>query len=214
MAEDWMGKPPAFVDPEEARKAAEILKRPAGVPRDPQELKDVPTMKAESLDSPPPRLDPEWTWFFPGLLYMIVGLEKSVFQLYSQWKGQDTPVKTYQAGEHIAKFNHPQVDVNPWLSIVQGIPVADGKPFREFVESFLFRRAQPVVAEYVVQAKKVRVADPFASGTSRVGTDMYFLLPKSMLASKEVVVIRGAGLTLDTPILNIKPMREETQDEK
>lgn len=209
MNNDWMQHPPGYVNPEEARKAVEILKRPKGVPRDPQDVKDIPSTKAETIDTTPSRLDPEWAWFFPGLLYMVVGLDKSIFHLYSQWRKQEVAVKTYQSQELVAQFGDPRVDANPWLSLIQGVPVSEAQDLRGFIESFVFRRDKPQPAEYMVSCRKTRVADPFVASSPRKGVDITFLLPTSVLSGKQVIIAKEAGLTLETPVLSITQIISE-----
>lgn len=199
----WMNKPPEFIDPEKSIAAHKVLKREKGVPRDFQNVADVASNKVEKVMPSPARLDPEWGWCFPGLLYLIVGLDKSLFHLYSQWSNVDVPVRTHQSPSHVAVFNNQVVDSNPWMSILQGVPISELQNIRDFIESFSFRRKEPMEIEYGVETKKVRIADPFATTSPKVGVDVVFFLPVAISHQRKVIVQKEAGLTLQTPILTI-----------
>jgi len=196
--------PPKFDNPEEALRATKLLKRAGGVPRDHQDVADVPTTASEALLPAPSQLDPEWAWFFPALLYTAVGLDKSIFQLLAHAAEKTIPVRTYQAAEHIAKFEHAVADANPWMSVVQGIPKEFEQAAREFMESFVFSRKIHPVMDMSVKASLTRIADPFKWGTSRTGVDVYFLLPYAVGGGKQIVIRSASGLALTTPLLAVR----------
>ena len=207
-SESWMNNPPAFENPEEALEATRVLKRPGGVPRDPQEVSEVPSTASEQLLPSPNNLDRDWLWVAPGLLYTIVGLDKSIFQLFSHALNTGIPVRTYQSQEHVFKFGNPIVDANPWFSIVQGIPLDKEAEFVGFVESFLFRRQTAKgVLEFTVACRRSRIADPFRQSIPKEGVDVILLLPQ-VVGGNEVIIRNPAGLLLETPVLSIQKRTE------
>lgn len=203
MSEDlsWTEKPPRILNPEEAEEAGRILSRKPGEPRGHEKLADLKQAHREELSPSPSGLDPDLSWFFPGLAYCLMGMDRSLFELFSHGMGKPVPVTTYRADSPLVDFQSVDVSGNPWFYTLQGIPQDQGPGFSDYIQTFQFNdRANYVSWELTVA--EIRLADPFRSESTRTGVDCSVLLP-ACSNGRRVVLSQLPGLALNRPCLAI-----------
>ncbi len=199
----WMEKPPAFLDPQQAKAATELLRRPSNVPRGHTDAGQVKAAHREDLNPAPTSLAPEYTWIFPGLAYCMIGLDRSLFDLYAAAMGTAIPVRTHRADKTLFDFRGADVSGNPWFATIQGIPHSVAPDFLGFVSTFEFRNTSgPQATSWFVEPARTRIADPFVS--KPLGVDVTILLPGCLTTRRAVVILDPAGLHLAKPVLGIK----------
>jgi len=187
-----MTRPPELVNPAEAAAASKILARPSNTPSGHTKVDDLRCASDEEFLPTPTGLDPDYTWVFPGLLYVMVGLDRSIFELYGVDLNKTIEVKTYRAESPVANFNGANVTANQWFYVLQGIPVELGQDFLRYMHSYVFRDMQKS-REWTVESRATRIRDPFASDT--VGHFVHFLLPRCS-TGRYVTVAQAPGLHL------------------
>lgn len=205
MSDDlsWMQKPPAFIDPVQAKASTELLRRPSNVPRGHVDATETRAAHREDLTPAPSALSPDFVWFFPGLAYCMIGLDRSLFDLYTAAVNRTIQVRTHRADKPIFQFRGADVTANPWFATVQGVPPDVADDFIGFVSSFEFRNPRgPQPTSWFVEPVKTRIADPFVA--TPTGADITILLPGCLTTRRAVVIAEPAGLRLGTPVLSIK----------
>lgn len=193
-----MDPKPVIYNPEEAEKAMKILERPPGVPYGHKDVSEV--RKRESLSPSPTRLPQDKAWFLPGLLYVIVGLDKSIFELYHFESGVDLQPVTYRADNTLFTFDgvDPGSIKNPWFGTIQGIDMEYASDFVTFVSTALFKTKTDAWSINSVQS---RLRDPFAAEAT--GVDCWFLMPVGHRTGRTFRFKTEAGLLLQTPTLEV-----------
>ena len=198
----WTGKPPRITNPEEAAAAERILRERPGEPKGHEKLDELRPAHSEELSPAPSRLDPELRWFFPALAYSMMGMDRSLFELFS-WAAQAAVrVSSHRADQPIADFAGADVSANPWFYTVQGIGREQADEFISYVETYRFDDPNRRL-NWQLSFQELRVADPFVAD-SRVGTYLTFLLPECLTSGRRTSVVRPAGLLLDRPLLGIR----------
>jgi hypothetical protein len=202
-----MERPPAILNPVEAAKAEAILARPSNVPRGHEKLDDLKPIHREEVAPSPAQLTADRAWFFPGLAYCMMGMDRSLFELFSHGLGQAVAVTTHRTSDPVVLFDGVDVRTNPWFHTIQGIDPALLSPFCEYIETFRFTDPRKQV-DWILSARTLRIADPFVSSTAKVGVNVVTLLPTCLSTRREVVVRQQAGLTLQPVVLGIRRQRD------
>lgn len=205
---DWQQKPPTIENPEEAAKAQEILSREPGVPRGHADLSEVKPAHTEEIESPPHRLDDEVAWCFPACAYCMVGLDRSLFELYSWHKQAAVPVTSYRTDKPIAQLEGVDISRNPWFHTIQGIDMADANLFREYIESYEFRDHKSNLS-WRLHFRPVRIADPFFDSDVKISVAVYLLLPECITTKRRVVITREPGLALQELRLGVRQLPKD-----
>lgn len=193
----WTNKPPSLDDPDEAQVARDILDRETGVPRGHTDLKELKSIQREEKDATPNRLDSDKVFFIPCLAYCMMGLDRSVFDLYSWASDSTLDVVTYQAPRPLFNFDGVDVSENPWFYMIQGIDHDLATPFSDYIESYEFR-SQAHGISWALDATLTRIADPFVKGEEREGVNVIILLPRC--SDGRYVGLTPGGLHLKTPV--------------
>lgn len=198
MSEDlsWTQRPPSLDDPEEAVAARKILEREPGVARGHAGLGMLRQVDKEEYAADPNRLDSDKAWFVPCLAYCMVGLDRSLFELYSWAVDTTFSVITYKTGSPLFTFDGVDVRENPWFHTIQGIDRELRAPFVDYVESYEFRRKE-IGLSWNLKAFTTRIADPFVRSDVREGASVTFLLPEC--SDGRFVDLTPGGLNLLTP---------------
>jgi hypothetical protein len=144
-------------------------------------------------------LDDNYTWYWPALLYMAIGLDRSIFAMFQDGLKKSFTVKTHQSSEPIVGFAGADKATNPWSGIVQGIPTEHASNFDGYVASYKFVRPGKI---WRVNPTPTRVADPLVK-LRRVGAWCTLLLPELPELGRKVVVTEQAGLMLRRPMVAI-----------
>lgn len=199
----WMQNKAAVEDPEEVLRAHAILKRPANVPTGHDTTDDLkPVVKEEYLPVPS-ELDSQLSWFFPGLVYYMIGVDKSLFDLFVKATDRDVGVRSHLFDRQLLEIEGVRKLDNNWIHTLQGIDPGLYHSFTEFVISHQFR--DPIRnLEWVVEAKELRIADPCTSTMERKGVSVTFFLPECVTSGRKVVVRQPPGLLLDALILGVE----------
>jgi hypothetical protein len=190
-----------FVDPAEAAAANEVLARPKNEAVGNISLKDLKPVFKEHQQPSPDRLDPDYCWFFPALAYCMMGMDKSLFELYFWALDKSLEVRSYKADKLLATFSGADVTNNPWFYIIQGIPKDTADDFKNYIETYEFRR--PVDSKWCLRGQYVRYPDPFYTGTPKVGVDLCVLLPVCLTTKRKVIILTAPGLALENLELGI-----------
>jgi len=203
MSEDlsWTENPPAIENPDEARQAQEILSRESGVPRGHETAEDLRPAHVENLEPPPKQLSKEQAWFFPALAYCMLGMDRSLFELYAKHLDEEIPVTTYRSEKPISLFDGADITTNPWFYTVQGIPPETAVGFAEFIQTFQFNDPLRKL-EWALHIHDTRIADPFLK--ERTGVSVTLLLPECLTSRRVAVVTRESGLRLDPLHLGLR----------
>lgn len=191
-----MSEPPKY-SRVEVDTLRSVTSRPVGQPHG-KTVNSVPSQYYEEV-APCSQLDPEFAWFFPGLLYAVVGLDRSIFAMFSEAKGQPVTVRTHRSNDSIIRFGEAAYSGNPWCYTLQGIPKELASAFGGYVESFSFRKGNN---EWGINCQLTRIADPFKP-LVRSGVSCSFLLPILSTLGRKVVILKEAGLLLDQPVLGV-----------
>jgi hypothetical protein len=203
-----MDQPARFEDPDKAVKALELLRRPAGTASGHTTVNEVKPAAKESYAPSPSYLDPDYFWVFPALAYCMVGIDKSLFSLYTWNTGVELDVTTYLTETPICVFENIDISKNRWFYTVQGIPMEYSKDFTYFVESFVFKHDLRN-EHWSLSVQQERCADPFASSLlERTGTYINILLPTCTTKNLQVSISKSSGLQLTEPVLSIMPMKK------
>jgi hypothetical protein len=196
--------PPELLDAEAALAATSLVKRPANVPKGSAPLTELVGTHAETVEAAPNRLDPELTWFVPGLAYCMMGLDRSLFELYAWASSRTVPVKTYRTQTPLCLFTGVDISANPWFHTVQGISSDVARVLIEYIASFEFRRGQVEPKQvWALVPEKLRIRDPFVSARTQ-GVNVIAWLPHCRTTGRRVVCTEPAGLQLSTPVLGIR----------
>jgi hypothetical protein len=196
-------EPPVITNPDEAAKAEEILKREHGVPRGHTDLSDAPPAHQETISPSPQCLDDQRVWFFPAFAYCMVGIDRSVFELFSHEIGKPVDIVTYRAEKPVALFDGGDIRSNPWFYTVQGLEPDLATQFCDYIETFLFNDA-PRDLSWCLKLREIRIADPFVRG-KREGVEVIVFLPECLTSQKRVGILREPGLLLAPLILGVEP---------
>ena len=198
-------KQPATVEKSETFDAA--LSVPA-IPRGHTLLNEVQSLDKEEYGPAPDRLHDGVTWFYPALIYCVVGVNKSLFELYKLGARTKFRVGTYLSESPIIRFAGMDMAQDTatynWLRTVQCIPEDDAIPFISYIESFEFR-GPPGGVNWKAKFQKIRIADPFCRRTNgdRIGAEVWVALPYDLMHNKVIGIVKDAGLRLDPPILGV-----------
>lgn len=202
MAKDdlsWVGRPPKILNPAEARKAEDVLRREHGIPRGETTLADIKPAHSEEISPPPRRLDPDRIWFFPALLYAMIQLDRSAFEIYSWALKRSVPVTTHRTPAPVAEVSGADISDNPWFHTVQGIDT-EFRSFIDYLETYRFNNPR-TGHSWCVRFQPLRIADPFIDGDMRKGAECHFILPVLLTGNLHTRVVKPPGLQLDTPTL-------------
>jgi len=181
----------------ELDELARISKREPNVPIGRAKVA-VPQLYFESA-TPTARLDDSYTWYWPALIYMAIGLDRSIFAMFQDGLRTSFTVKTHQSSDPIVGFAGASNATNPWSGTVQGIPTQHAAAFDGYVASYKFVRPDRV---WRVTPTPTRIADPFVQH-QRVGAWCTLLLPELPELGRKVVVTEQAGLMLRRPMVAI-----------
>lgn len=203
MPDHPIGDPePAFEDREAADKAHEILRRPSNVPMGHTDLSEARPAHKEDITNPRGALSPNMVWILPGLAYCMVGIDKSLFELYSNHADKVVKVTTHRSETPLFHFDGVDTTRNAWFYTIQGVEDEIGASFCDFVQSFLFND-QPKGLQWRITMRNARIADPFAKGKRRIGINTVLFLPECITTKRRVTVIQEPGLTLDKLVLGV-----------
>jgi hypothetical protein len=159
---------PKILNPEQAREADALIRRPRNTPIRHTEVNDVKEYYKESYLPTPQRLDPDYTWVFTALLYSLVGLDKSIFELLHKDLGVNLNPQSVKSDGLIAEFEAVDTTRNPWFYTLQGLRKEDYSLFKDYVESFKFRRPtiewNCVVAPATIHDPFTRIINPVSIG--------------------------------------------------
>ena len=197
MSDDmtWMRDPPRYEDPEEAAEANRILKRPVNEPYGHEPAHDVQPAHREKISPTPTKLSPDYDWFFPGLAYCMLGLDRSIFALYSQFLNQDVKVTSYRVSQPIAHFDGADITSNTWFHTIQGVEEGIGAGVAGYVGTFRFH--DPFrQKDWGVRAEVIRIADPCCPA-DKVGATVTVLLPVCISDNWHTRISQYPGLRLD-----------------
>jgi len=155
-------------------------------------LTNVPK-HSEQYHKAPDRLDPGMCWVIPGLAYMQLRMDKSLFDLCSWARNLPVPVVSHLAPKQL--FVTPWEQYGPWFQSIQGISKADSLFCLSYLESFEFRR--DMTERWVLRFEPVPILDPF-NGISPVTVLM--VLPKRLGGDLFVVErnVPGEPLVVNT----------------
>jgi len=192
----WMQKPPELLG-EEALEASRAFARKANVPTYVEGVDQARPAARESVIPAPVRLSRDKLWVFPALLYTMVGLDKSLFELYTLQFGVEIPVVSYRADRPVVGLLGAEAKADSWFGVLQGVDPVAGRAALTFLETFTFRNPRNGL-EWSVTANSQRMADPFAAGS---GIDVELLLPRCLTRNRRVVVVQDAGLDLRPVVL-------------
>lgn len=198
----WMQNKPE-VDPEEVMRVNAILQRPTGVPTGHDTTEDVKPVTKEEYTPAPSQLDSQLAWLFPGLVYCMVGVDKSLFDLFTKATDKPVEVQTHLFDRQLMEIEGMRKLSSNWMHTLQGIDPALHREFCEFVASHRFRDPHRNL-EWVVSAQDLRIADPCLSELQRQGATVTFFLPECVTSSRKVVVRQPPGLLLDSLILGVE----------
>lgn len=155
---------------------------------------DVPTIYREHVAPSPNGLDADYSWHIPGLLYLLTGLDRSMFELYALHANRSIDVRTYQAREPI--IDVPGLDQERWTGVVQGLPATEHQSLLEHLQSYVFRGQ---ATEWTIELAKLRIADPFRRTCWPMTATVW--LPKS--DRLWISAVKHGGLTLERPRITI-----------
>jgi len=159
---------------------------------------DVPADYFEKAE-PTSKLDDSMTWYWPGLVYMAIGLDRSIFAMFMDGLRKRFIVKTHTSADPIVGFAGADKATNPWSGTLQGIPTEHADAFDGYIASYSFTRPGKV---WRVRPTVTRIADPFYKQACR-GVNCTLLLPELPEQGRRVSVTQPAGLLLRTPMLGI-----------
>lgn len=193
-----MTQPPGFQDPEEATEAQKILQREHSVERGHEKLDELKPVHNEDYQPAPDQLDPELVWFFPALAYCMVGMDRSLFELFSWAAKRSIKVVTHQADKPVALFEGADISDNRWFYTLQGIERGIVDEFSGYIETYQFNDKQREL-QWRLIAHKLRIRDPFAFAKTGVhqGADAVVLLPECLTTRRCVIPVQEPGLRLD-----------------
>lgn len=187
------------VDPDEALKSAEALLRHTEDPEDtPVHHGEITAERRHEEPTPATSLDPDWAWFFLGLAYSLIGVDRSLFEVYQAAGDFTIPVRTHRSDEPLIAIKGVDFRNNPWAYIIQGIPHDHAVRFRQFAESYRFQSPAGV---WCVRHVDTRIADPFK--TPRVGADIAVAAPLNLQTGRGIGIVTPAGLALQTPVFGV-----------
>jgi len=113
-------------------------------------------------------------WIIPGLAYMQLRMDKSLFDLCSWARNLPVPVVSHITPDPL--YVTPPWDATAsWFHSIQGISKADSLFCISYLESFEFRR--DMTERWVLRFEPVQIIDPF-NGISPVSVLM--VLPKRL----------------------------------
>ncbi len=202
---DWTAKPPALENPKEAAEAQEILAREHSVPRGHEDLSEIKSIHKEEVNPSPKNLDSDHAWYFPACAYCMIGMDRSLFELYSWYKHAAVPVLTHRAEKPIAELEGVDISKNPWFYTVQGIDQNDARAFKEYIESYEFNDRKNNL-QWRLHIQPMRTTDPFMDSDVRVGVPMYLMLPECLTTRRRVMVTREPGLALNPLRLGVRQL--------
>lgn len=128
------------------------------------------------------------------MVYSVVGLDRSAFDLFGASLNRNVEVTTYQSGSPMFQMDVGGPVLDPvWLRTIQGIDLTLHGQFVDHLSSYEFRRPQ---GSCRVEALMLRVADPFAE--DRVGVPVTLWLPFRAGRRAEII---PRGATLNRPIV-------------
>lgn len=159
----------------------------------------VPRMFFEEPE-PLQSLDPDWVWIAPGLLYSLVGLDRSIFAMFFEARGSTAELKTARAQAPLFVHENASNSADPRVCLIQGIHKDLAAEFLAYVQSFEFHAGSKI---WRINPTAVRIADPFVASSKR-GADTVLLLPELVSHGRRVVVVREPGLLLLPAVLGVR----------
>jgi len=185
----WTTKPGKW---ESSPQADALLIRPKS-PYGHTRLSELPRAGVESVSAVHDRLDRDLVWFFPGLLYMLVPVGRSLFALYEGECGQPVTVVTHRADQPILTIPGSDGLRNPWLFTVQGIRPEFATGFEAFLESSIFRTSKK---SWTATVETLSVLDPFTRDVTLPHISLRVVLPNDGHRRFSVSVSDTQNLTL------------------
>lgn len=125
------------------------------------------------------RLDPDLTWIHLGFAYVMIGIDRSLFEVFNAAApaGEQLTVKTVTTPGPVASVIGAEYHRNPWSRMVQGIPADKARAFIDFVASYRFDRKATGVT-YWCNFQEVTCADPTEPEASPlIKVPIWFALP-------------------------------------
>jgi hypothetical protein len=195
-----MPEPARYVDVVEAAAAAAALRPPRNEPLGSTTLDELAGPHAEEVSPPPRALSPDLAWFLPGMLYCVVGLDRSVFHMFSWAAKRDVRVVTHVASSPLVDIPHAGSIEHPWFATLQGVDPAVAGPLVDYVESYRFNDQRRRLSWSVV-ATTLRIADPFSE--EKRGVDVIALLPRchTRAGGRRIAPASEYNLQLERPRL-------------
>lgn len=194
-------EPARITNPSQAQEAHRVLAREHSTPRGHRDLRGLRQSVREEVAPNPRRLDADQRWFFPGLAYCMVGVDRSLFALFEDQLKAAVRVTTHRTGTPVSLLMNTDVSDRPWFHTLQGIDRDLGQTFVDFIETFRFRDQK---SEWALTSRLTRIADPFVSGDEREAHEVVFLLPVNLTLGLQVCMIHPPGLHLATPVLGVR----------
>jgi hypothetical protein len=166
---------PKILNPEQAKEADALIRRPRDTPTRHTSVDDVKEFYKESYLPKPQRLNTDFVWIFPGLLYSLVGLDKSIFELLHKDLDVNLNPQSIRSDGLIAEFEGIDTSRNQWFYTLQGIRKEDYILFKDYLESFKFRRA---LVEWSCIIQPTKRYDPFTTILNPVNIEV--IVPSSI----------------------------------
>lgn len=190
-----MPEPARYVDMQEVTAAHAALRVPGDTPLGGDTLSELASPTRESIMPDPPYLDPELCWVMPGLLYCVMGLDKSVFHLFSWAMKRDVQVCTHLAPTALIDLVSSSSKGHPWLGTVQGVsPELSGR-LVDYIESFRFN--DPRGNAWCACAHQMRIRDPFSAQDT--GVSVVLFLPECLTTGRWLALESEYNLGLERP---------------
>lgn len=174
-----------------------LEERPPKDPVSAEEVKkadDAPATEATELDE-------SKVWFFPALVYTLIGLDRSMFELYAWESGNEFTYNTVRTPAPVATFDGVDISKSAWFHTVQGLDQSLSLDFIDYMSSFLFRDPSGA-KEWAINFTEVRMRDPVWKGDPRP-VDIVFALPECRTNGKKVVVTTEPGPELGPVSLGV-----------
>lgn len=156
--------------------------RPVGVPFGHHSL-EVDELYEDVL--PTRGLSGDQVWVAPGLLYMVTGLDRSIFEMFSAASGKPLKVPTHRTPQALLAAEAGRPSQNAWAYTVQGIDRALWPAFRDYVASYGFRR--PGADTWTAGWTEASILDPFWSGDPR-WVEVHAITVRSLATGRHLTV--------------------------
>ncbi len=176
-----------------------MIADPVGVPV--HHTKIEAAKRYETVE-PATSLSEEFSWFFLGLAYCVIKIDRSLFEVYQSAGGISVPIKSHRADHPIASVQGAdEFDRNPWSGTIQGISHFHARPFMDFISSYEFAR-KDTGDNWRCTFQQVRITDPLVTGEKRP-VDCWFALPVNLTKKRYVRLNNTPGIFLSKPIFGM-----------